>query len=64
LRELIEEAHASGDGERAKAAAALRAKLDEVLNSDDHKWFLGKMDAEEKARRKEAAEEFKARYND
>ena len=32
------------------------------LNTDDHKWFLGKMDDEEAAARKQAAEEFKARY--
>ena len=37
--------------------------IEAVLNSDDHKWFLGKMDPEEAARRKQAAaEEFKARY--
>ncbi len=62
LKELIEEAHDSGDAGRIQAAEALQAKLDEVLNSDNHKWFLGKMDPEEAARRKKAAEEFKARY--
>ena len=62
LRELIHEAHESGNAERIAAAKALQVKLDEVLSSDDHKWFLGKMDPEEKARRKKAAEEFKARY--
>lgn len=62
LRALVKEARGSGDQERAKAADALQAKLTEVLNSDDHKWFLGKMDPAEKERRKKAAEEFKARY--
>jgi len=64
LKELIKQAHESGDAERIKAAEALQARLDELLNSDDHKWFLGKMDPEEAARRKKAAEEFKARYKD
>ena len=36
--------------------------LSKILNSDDHKWYLGKMDASEKARRKKAAEEFEERY--
>ena len=40
------------------------AKLDEVLNSDDHKWYLDKLDPEEKAKRAKAAAEFKARYDD
>jgi hypothetical protein len=62
LKELIKEAHESGDAKRITAAEALQIKLDEVLNSDDHKWHLGKMDPEEAARRKQAAEEFKARY--
>ena len=63
LEELVEKGRSSEDPELVKAADALAAKLDEVLNSDDHKWFLGKMDPEEAARRKAAAEEFKARYN-
>ena len=49
------------DGEGAKK---LQAKLDEVLNSESHRWYLGKLDPEEAARRKEAAAEFKARYKD
>jgi len=64
IKELIKEAHESGKPERIKAAEAVQVKLDEVLNSDDHKWYLGKLDPEEKARRKKAAEEFKARYKD
>ena len=41
----------------------MQAKLDEVLNSDDHKWYLDKLDPKEKAKRKKAAAEFKARYD-
>ena len=63
LRELIEHGLESDDSAQVEAAKALDAKLDEVLHSDDHKWYLGKMDKEEAQARKRAAEEFKARYN-
>lgn len=62
LEELVIEGQTSGDPQKQAAAKALQAKIDEVLNSDDHKWYLDKMDPAEKARRKQAAEEFKARY--
>lgn len=62
VRKMIEEGHASSDPEKNTAADALAAKLDEVLNSDDHKWFLGKMDPAELQKRKDAQEEFKSRY--
>ena len=64
VKEMIEDGHDSGDAEKMKAADALAAKLEEVLNSDDHKWYIGKLDPAEAQRRKEAQEEFKARYND
>jgi hypothetical protein len=62
LQELVEEGLASTDAARVQAAHALEARLTEVLESDDHKWFLGRMDPAEAARRKAAAEEFKKRY--
>ena len=49
---------------KVEAAEILDAKLHEVLQSENHRWFLGKMDPNEAKRRKEAAQEFKARYND
>lgn len=63
LEELIQAGRTSGDPEKVAAAEALEKKLTEVLESDDHKWFLGKMDPDEAARRKKAADEFKARYD-
>jgi len=63
VKGMVRDGRASGDPEKVKAADALQAKLDEVLNSDDHKWSLGKMDPDEAAARKQAQEEFKARYN-
>ena len=62
LREMVEKGLKSSDPTKVEAAHALEKKLDEVLNSSDHRWFLGKMDPAEQARRKKAAEEFKARY--
>jgi hypothetical protein len=62
LRELIEEGMHSDDAAKKEAADALKTELDRVLNSDSHKWYLGKLDPEDAARRKKAAEEFKARY--
>jgi len=59
LREVI--AHGRQTGKSA-AAAQVAAKLEETLNSDHHKWFLGKMSAGELAARKAAAEQFKQRY--
>ena len=62
LEELIEKGSKSADAVQVAAAAALRSKLDEVLESPDHRWYLGKMDPEEARRRAEAAAEFKKRY--
>jgi hydroxylamine dehydrogenase len=62
LQHLIDANAASTDPKKAKAAADLKAKLDAVLNSDDHKWFIGKTDPEEAAKRAAALEEFRKRY--
>ncbi len=63
LKEMIEEAEHSDDPAKVEAGEKLAAKLDEVLNSDDHKWFIGKMDDGEKEARKKAATDFKKRYD-
>jgi len=62
LEELAEKHLESDDPEMAAAAHALAAKIDEVLHTDDHKWFIGEMDEAEAARRAEAAAEFRDRY--
>jgi hydroxylamine dehydrogenase len=62
LEHLIEKGKTSGDPQKIAAAEALATKLDEVLNSEDHRWYLGKMDPAEQERRKQAAEEFCKRY--
>ncbi len=64
LEQLIDEGLASGDTEKIKAAEALHRKLEEILASENHRWFIGQMDPEQAKRRKEAAAEFKQRYED
>ena len=59
LREVIEHGRAAGKTAAARQVANL---LEEVLNSEMHKWFIGEMSAEELAARSAAAEEFKKRY--
>jgi formate-dependent nitrite reductase cytochrome c552 subunit len=62
LEELAEKNLDSSDPAKAGAAQALKTKIDEVLNSDNHKWFINKMDPEEAAKRKREQEEFQKRY--
>jgi hypothetical protein len=62
LEDLVEKYHDSGDTDKREAARNLKDTIDQVLNTPDHRWYLGKMDPEEAAARKEAAAEFKAQY--
>jgi len=62
LRELIERGLKSEDAGKKAAARKLEEKLTEILNSTNHRWYLGKMDPEEAERRRKAQEAFKARY--
>ena len=63
LEDLIGKGKASGDAGKSAAADALQTKLDEVLNSSDHRWYLNKMDPAEQAERKARQEEFQKRYS-
>ena len=62
LEELVEKGKASGDPTKIQAAEALHRKLEEVLASKDHRWYIGEMPPEEAAAREKAAEEFRKRY--
>ncbi len=62
LEELVEKGRASEDPEKINAADLLEAKIEEVLSSNNHRWFNGEMDEAEKAERQKRTEEFKARY--
>jgi len=63
LEKLIHKGEKDPDPKKQTAAKALRELLDKTLNSDDHKWYLGKMDPGEAERRRKASEAFKARYS-
>lgn len=62
LQELVHKGRESKDPVLTKAADALDAKLREVLDSPDHRWYDDKMDPAEAERRRKASEEFNARY--
>lgn len=61
VKEIIHEASAHG---KAGQARIIETELNQVLNSEMHKWFLGKMDPEELKIRKEAAKQFRERYSE
>ncbi len=63
LEELVHANHKSSDSKKRAAARALKDGIDAMLNTDDHKWFIGKTDAKKTAARKKAAADFKARYS-
>lgn len=60
LRELIEEFEHKPEAKTQ--VAALKKGLKELFEEKNHQWAVGKEDLEAKARRKKAADEFKARY--
>ena len=62
LRHLIEKARSSGEFNKGQAADRLEKTIDEVLNTDNHKWFLGKMSAKQAEIRKKATADFKAQF--
>lgn len=62
LEHLIEDGLKSDDEKKKAAAVNLQKTLDDILESENHKWYLGKMSPEEKAKRAKAQAEFKARY--
>jgi len=64
LIELAEHNLDAKDAKKASQAKALQTRIDEVLNTPDHRWYLNKMDPAEAARRKAAQEEFKERYKE
>ncbi len=62
LEELAKDNLSSKDATTVAAAKKLQATISEVLNSDDHKWYLDKEDPKVKAARKKRQTEFKKRY--
>ncbi len=64
LREIAEKNLKSNNPEKVKGAEKLEGALTQLLNSPDHQWYIGKMSAKEKAKRKKAQEQFKKRYSE
>ncbi|MCP4501507.1 MAG: hydroxylamine oxidoreductase [Deltaproteobacteria bacterium] len=62
LEHIIHDGMESGDATKVADAKKLQAELDKMLNSKNHRWYLGKMSPAEKAKRDERAKEFKNRY--
>ena len=60
-REIIDHARAEG-GDQAAKAERIAGMINEILNRDEHKWFLNKEDPAVKEARKKAAREFRKRY--
>ncbi len=60
IKEVI--AHAKKVG-KVKEAREVEAELNKILNSEMHKWYLGKMSAEEVAKRKENSKLYRERYS-
>ena len=63
LEELIQRGKASGNAEMEAAAQALQTKLEEVLGSTNHRWYLNQMDPSELEERKQRQTEFQERYD-
>ena len=60
-RDLVEKGKTAG-GAKSEAALGVQKLLDDTLKSDNHRWFVGALSAEEKAARAKQREEFKERY--
>ncbi len=62
LQEIVEQNLHSSDPVKNEQANKLKAKIEEVLNSNDHQWYINKMDPEEAAKREAAQKAFQERY--
>lgn len=60
IQELIEKSKKNG---KMEAADKVEKTLNEILNSDMHKWYLGKLSPEEIQKRKEDSKKFRERYD-
>jgi cytochrome c553 len=61
VKEEIEHELADPEGNH-EGAKKVEHLLDEILNRDEHKWFIGKMDADTAAERAAARDKFNQRY--
>ena len=62
LEEIVKNNIDSSDATKGEQAKKLKVKIEEVLESTDHKWYLNKMDPDEEIKRKETQKQFQERY--
>jgi len=62
IKEIAEKAIHSGNPKKKEQGEHVLKELDAVLNSENHKWYLGKMSKKEKKIREESSKKFKKRY--
>jgi hydroxylamine dehydrogenase len=63
LEHLVTEGKRPETPEKTAAARALEKKIEEVLGSADHRWYLNKLDPEELKQRQQRQQEFQKRYS-
>jgi nitrate/TMAO reductase-like tetraheme cytochrome c subunit len=63
LREIAAKNLHSDDPAKVEGAKKLDTAINELLTRPEHRWFTGKMLAEDMEKRKKAQEEFKQRYS-
>jgi hydroxylamine dehydrogenase len=63
LEDLAERNSSSTDPAKKAAAEKLSKKLEEVLATSDHSWYINKMDPAEQALREKQRKEFQQRYS-
>ncbi len=62
LKELCAAGANSGDPAKVEAAQKLSTRLEELLNSDNHRWYLDQLTPEERQLRQQRRDEFQKRY--
>jgi hypothetical protein len=62
IKEVIETGKQSGSPKAEELAVELERSLEEILDSPNHSWSIGKLDPDERARREERQKEFLERY--
>ncbi len=62
LETLVDRGRASSDVAKKEAAEKLSKRIDELLASDNHRWYLNQMDEAELKERQERQSEFQKRY--
>jgi formate-dependent nitrite reductase cytochrome c552 subunit len=63
LEELADKGTRSKDQAKKDAAEKLQQKIDALLNTDNHNWYLNKMDPAAAAERQQRLKEFQSRYH-